>query len=257
MMLKDLRVPQELDDSRSGLPPAIALKVVATSYQVGCGSHVSKPTSDVAAVCLAVSEDNTVSKYTVVLFLNLGRLADSRTEAANVVRGVNHRVKLWLDCNLGWIDLAKCIQDVIDENVEISLQIELETRQILRMRPYCILVHIVDLGDPERRAQKSNGLDELKERLLDKIIHVEGTGLRDVSKMPAGEVVFVLPDVRSTDIRSDEAVHVGRCKANGERVTAPTRVLPALMEDEPHILNKSKQERVEDLNWRVTSRIQT
>jgi hypothetical protein len=121
MVLKDLRVPQELDDCRSGLPPAIVLEVVAASYQVSCGSHVSKPTSDVAAVRLAVSEDDTVAKYTVVLFLNLGRLADGRTKAANVVRGVNHRVKLWLDCDLGWINLAKCIQDIIDENVEISL----------------------------------------------------------------------------------------------------------------------------------------
>jgi hypothetical protein len=121
MMLEDLRVPQQLDDGRSCLPPAIAFEVVTTSDQVGCGGHVPKATSNVTTVRLAVSEDDTVAEYSVILFLNLGRLADGRTEAANVVRGVNHCVQLRLDRDLGWIDLAKCIQDIINENVEIGL----------------------------------------------------------------------------------------------------------------------------------------
>jgi hypothetical protein len=128
-MLEDLRVPKELEDSGSGLPPLIIFTIVSAGDQMGCGSHGAKTTSDITAVGLAIPEDDTMAKHTVVLLLYLGRLADSRSEASHIFRGVYYPMELGLDGDLCWINLAKRIEHIVDKDAKISLYIMLDTSE--------------------------------------------------------------------------------------------------------------------------------
>jgi hypothetical protein len=103
------------------LLPLFAFEVISSSDKVSSSGHGTKASSYVAAVGLAIPKNDTVTENAIILLLDLGGLSNGWSKVPDIVWGVDHGVELWLDGDLCWINLTKCIQDVVNQNAKIGL----------------------------------------------------------------------------------------------------------------------------------------
>jgi len=101
--------------------------------------HGSKLSGDVSAWGLVVAEDRTETKYGIVAFKDLSRVTDGWPKPANILFEMDEQMQLHFHDDLGWIDIAECIENICNNNLKVRLIANNVSHPYLQMNCICSL----------------------------------------------------------------------------------------------------------------------